>query len=129
MTKQTRPKIVLQNELRMGATDRLREVGDVVIDPRWENVAGADIIVPGPGKIEAAFMDRVGPSLKMIAKPGIGVDNVDIPAATARQVLVTNTPDAPTESTAEHAVALLMAVAKRVVVGDMFLRTDRSIPR
>src|SRR5690349_20598763 len=123
MAMQTRPKIVLQNELRMGATDRLREVGEVIIDPRWEKIAGADIIIPGPGKIDAALLDRAGASLKMIAKPGIGVDNVDIPAATARQILVTNTPDAPTESTAEHAVALLMAVAKRVVVGDMHLRT------
>lgn len=129
MAMQTRPKIVLQNELRMGATDRLREVGEVIIDPRWEKIAGADIIIPGPGQIDAALLDRAGASLKMIAKPGIGVDNVDIPAATARQILVTNTPDAPTESTAEHAVALLMAVAKRVVVGDMHLRTDRSIPR
>jgi D-3-phosphoglycerate dehydrogenase / 2-oxoglutarate reductase len=104
-------------------------VADVIIDPTWESVAGADVIVPGPGQVDAALLDRVGPSLKLVAKPGIGVDNVDIPAATARGVLVLNTPDAPTESTAEHAVALLMAVAKRVMVGDMFLRTDRTIPR
>ena len=129
MANQARPKIVMQVELRMGATDRLREVADVIIDPQWEAVAGADVLIPGPGKVDAAVIERSGPKLKLIAKPGIGVDNIDIPAATARQVLVINTPDAPTESTAEHAVALLMAVAKRVVVGDMQLRTDRSIPR
>jgi D-3-phosphoglycerate dehydrogenase / 2-oxoglutarate reductase len=129
MANSIRPKIVMQMELRMGATDRMREVADVIIDPTWESVAGADVIVPGPGQVDAALLDRVGPSLKLVAKPGIGVDNVDIPAATARGVLVLNTPDAPTESTAEHAVALLMAVAKRVMVGDMFLRTDRTIPR
>ncbi len=129
MANQARPKIVMQVELRMGATDRLREVADVIIDPQWEAVAGADVLVPGPGKVDAAMIERSGPNLKLIAKPGIGVDNIDIAAATARQVLVINTPDAPTESTAEHAVALLMAVAKRVVVGDMYLRTDRSIPR
>jgi D-3-phosphoglycerate dehydrogenase len=126
---QNRPKIVMQMELRMGATDRLREVAEVVIDPKLEAVAGAVVLVPGPGQIDGALMDRIGPSLKLIAKPGIGVDNVDIPAATARQVLVLNTPDAPTESTAEHAVALLMAVAKRVMVGDVYLRNDRTIPR
>ena len=129
MAKQTRPKIVMQMDLRMGATERLRAVAEVIIDPKLEAIAGADILVPGPGKIDAALMDRAGPSLKLIAKPGIGVDNVDIPAATARQVLVLNTPDAPSESTAEHAVALLMAVAKRIVVGDMQLRTDCTIPR
>lgn len=126
---QNRPKIVMQMELRMGATDRLREVAEVVIDPKLESVAGAVVLVPGPSKIDGALLDRIGPSLKLIAKPGIGVDNVDIPAATARQVLVLNTPDAPSESTAEHAVALLMAVAKRVMVGDVYLRNDRTIPR
>jgi D-3-phosphoglycerate dehydrogenase len=55
-------------------------------------------------------------------RPGIGVDNVDLVAATERGILVINTPDAPTESTAEHAVALLMAVAKRVVTGSRFLQ-------
>lgn len=129
MTDQNRPKIVMQMELRMGATDRLREVAEVVIDPTLENAAGADVLVPGGVKVDGELLDRLGPNLKLVAKPGIGVDNVDIPAATERKVLVTNTPDAPTESTAEHAVALLMAVAKRVMVGDMFLRNDRSIPR
>jgi phosphoglycerate dehydrogenase-like enzyme len=66
--------------------------------------------------------------LKVIARHGIGMNNVDIPAASARGILVVNTPDAPTESTAEHAVALIMALAKRVVAGDMSLR-GANIPR
>ncbi len=74
------------------------------------------------------FMDRVGPSLRAIVRPGIGVDNVDLAAATQRGIMVINTPDAPTESTAEHAVALLMAVAKRVVTGSRFMQTD-DFPR
>lgn len=122
-------KVVMQFELRMGAADRIREVADVTVDPTLENVAGADIIVAGGFKFDGAFMDRVGPSLKLIAKPGIGVDNIDIDAATERNIIVVHTPDAPTESTAEHAVALLMAVAKRVMVGDMYLRGDSSIER
>ena len=75
-----------------------------------------------------AFMDRLGPSLRAIVRPGIGVDNVDLAAASERGILVINTPDAPTESTAEHAVALLMAVAKRVVTGSRFLQTN-DFPR
>jgi lactate dehydrogenase-like 2-hydroxyacid dehydrogenase len=70
-------------------------------------------------RADGAFMDRAGPRLRAIARPGIGVDNIDVDAAIARGILVANTPDAPTESTAEHAVALLMALAKRVVV-DVF---------
>lgn len=129
MANQIRPKVVMQMELRMGATDRIREVADVIIDPTFEAATGADVIVPGSIRVDAALLDRVGPNLKLVAKPGIGVDSVDIPACTGRRVLLVNTPDAPTESTAEHAVALLMAVAKRVMVGDMYLRSDRTIPR
>jgi phosphoglycerate dehydrogenase-like enzyme len=73
-------------------------------------------------------MDRAGASLQVIARHGIGVNNVDIPAASARGILVVNTPDAPTESTAEHTVALLLALAKRVVAGDMAMR-GTDIPR
>ena len=58
-------------------------------------------------------MDRVGPELLQIAKSGIGVDNIDLDAATSQGILVCNTPDAPSESTAEHAMALLMAVSGR----------------
>ena len=124
-------KVVMGFELGMGAADRIRQVADVTIDPKFENAAGADIIVLGgyPKRVDGAFMDQIGSNLKQLAKPGIGVDNVDIAAATERGILLTNTPDAPTESTAEHAVALLMACAKRVMVGDRQLREGRKLDR
>ena len=61
----------------------------------------------GPG------MDRA-PHLRVISRTGIGVDKIDLGAATARGVAVCNTPDAPTISTAEHAITLMLSVAKRV---------------
>lgn len=98
---------------------RLEAVAEVVIaEP--DRLPGADAVVPRSA--DSTFMDHVGPNLKLIARTGIGVDTIDLPAATARGILVTNTPDAPTESTAEHTVALLLAVAKRVTAGDMYLR-------
>jgi Phosphoglycerate dehydrogenase and related dehydrogenases len=71
-----------------------------------------------------AWMDAAGDALRAICRPGIGVDNIDIAAATKRGILVINTPDGPTESTAEHAVALLLALAKQVVASDRVLRTE-----
>jgi len=124
-----RPKVVMQFELRMGAADRLREVAEVIVDPNLDHLEGATVFIPGSAQCNAELMERAGPSLKMIARTGIGLDNVDIPAATEHNVLVVHTPDAPTESTAEHAVALLMAVAKRVMVGDMYLRGNKDIER
>jgi D-3-phosphoglycerate dehydrogenase len=87
----------------------------------------AGVILGVAPTADAAFMDQAGQSLKVIARHGIGVDNVDLAAATERGILVVNTPDAPTESTAEHAVALLLALAKQVVAGDRNLRGTANI--
>ena len=67
-------KVVMQNELSMGATDRIREMAEVVVDPELEQVSGADIVVAAGGPIDAEFMSRAGNRLKMVATPGIGVD-------------------------------------------------------
>jgi D-3-phosphoglycerate dehydrogenase len=107
---------------------RLEAVAEVITEGDAASLPGANVVVPGRDRADGEFMDRMGPNLKLIANPGIGLDTVDIPAATERGILVINTPDAPTESTAEHTVALLLAVAKRVIVGDMQLR-GADIPR
>ena len=93
------------------------------------DLPGVDGVILGVEPMaDGTFMDQAGDSLKVIARHGIGVDNVDLAAATARGILVVNTPDAPTESTAEHAVALLLALAKQVVAGDRNLRGTATIP-
>jgi len=85
--------------------------------PPYAELAPAQAIVAGPRLYDAAMMDAA-PRLRIIARVGIGVDTVDIPAATARGIVVCNTPDAPTDSTAEHTVAMLLALAKRLKEGD-----------
>jgi D-3-phosphoglycerate dehydrogenase len=69
------------------------------------------------------------PALRLIARTGIGLDNVDLAAATARGIVVTNTPDGPTESTAEHTVAMLLALAKRLKQGNDNLAAGQWGPR
>ena len=75
-------------------------------------------------RYDAAVMDAC-PQLKLIARTGIGVDNVDLEAATERGIVVTNTPDGPTESTAEHTVAMLLGLAKRIKQGGAHLAEGR----
>jgi len=60
--------------------------------------------------------------LRLITRAGIGVDNVDLAAASRRGVIVTNVPDATTTTTAEHAIALLLALARRIPAADRHLR-------
>ena len=124
-----KPKVWMAWKFPPEVMARLEEVAEVISDGDMDKISGSTVIVPGRPRVTGELLDMVGPSLKLIARAGIGVDTVDIPAATERGILIINTPDAPTESTAEHAVALLMAVAKRVIVGDMFLRGASDIER
>ncbi|HMG48665.1 MAG TPA: phosphoglycerate dehydrogenase [Allosphingosinicella sp.] len=68
-------------------------------------------------KVDADLLDAA-PNLKVIGRAGIGVDNVDIPAATARGVVVMNTPFGNSITTAEHAVALMFALARELPAAD-----------
>lgn len=67
----------------------------------------------------------VAPRLKVISNFGVGVDNVDLPLATERGILVCNTPGVLVETTADHAFALLLAVARRLPEGQRHVRADR----
>ncbi|HKV57797.1 MAG TPA: hydroxyacid dehydrogenase [Ktedonobacteraceae bacterium] len=91
--------------------------------------ANADVImVAGETFVTGDAMDRIGPRLRVIARPGIGVDRIDLDAATQRGIMVVNTPDGPTESTAEHAIALLLNLCKRVTATDNILRSGHPFP-
>jgi D-3-phosphoglycerate dehydrogenase / 2-oxoglutarate reductase len=95
----------------------------------YAEAATADaILLRGTTMMTGEEMDRIGPRLRIIARIGIGVDRIDLAAATQRGILVVNTPDGPTESTAEHAIALLLNLCKQVMVGDRILRLQRSFP-
>ncbi len=91
--------------------------------------ANADvIIVSGATFVTGDMMDRTGPRLRVIARPGIGVDRIDLDAATQRGIMVINSPDGPTESTAEHTIALLLNLCKHVTLTDDILRSGHPFP-
>ncbi|MBN1458698.1 MAG: D-glycerate dehydrogenase [Armatimonadetes bacterium] len=66
-----------------------------------------------------------GPKLRVISNYAVGYDNIDVPAATARNIMVCNTPGVLTETTADLAWALLMAAARRIVAADGHLRSGK----
>jgi len=75
-------------------------------------------------KVDAALLDRV-PKLRVVSNVAVGYDNIDVPACTARGVVVTNTPDVLTEATADLAWALLLAAARRIPEADRFARSGK----
>ena len=81
------------------------------------------IIVSVQFQITSEVMD-CAPSLHVIARPGIGVDNVDLKAATARGICVVNTPDAPTEPVAEKVIGWMIALAHRLSDADRVAREN-----
>jgi glyoxylate reductase len=76
-------------------------------------------------KIDGELLDATGPSLKIVANMAVGFDNIDVAAVTARGVMATNTPGVLTEATADHAWALLFAVARRIPESEKFLRAGK----
>ncbi len=86
--------------------------------------AGVDGLVTTPrDRVDAGLLDRARP--RVVANFAVGYDNVDLQAATARGVVVTNTPDVLTRATAELTIALILALLRRVAEGDRLVRSGR----
>jgi D-3-phosphoglycerate dehydrogenase len=112
----------------------LEPLAELIVNPMkdtsdwYEAASSYDVMIVGQQYFTGEVMDKIGSRLRAIGRSGIGVDRIDIEAATARGIMVTNTPDGPTESTAEHAVALMLNLTKQVAVSDRILRSGQGFP-
>lgn len=107
-------------EIRTANND---QVGALSRDELLRFVRGATIIVTWVSeKVDAAVLDAAGPSLKAVCNFAVGTDNIDLAACRDRRIVVTNTPNAVTEGTADLAWALILAVARRLLPADRFAR-------
>ncbi|MGB6247110.1 phosphoglycerate dehydrogenase [Gordonia sp. (in: high G+C Gram-positive bacteria)] len=128
MTETGRPVVLIADKLAPSTVEALGS--DVEV--RWvdgpdrpkllEAVVGADaLLVRSATTVDADVLDA-GKNLKIIARAGVGLDNVDVPAATERGVMVVNAPTSNIHSAAEHAIALLMSTARQVPAADATLK-------
>jgi len=100
------------------------QVAEGSVEDLKEKLKGAYGILLGTWiKFTAELMD-ISPDLKVISRTGVGVDNVDIDAATSRGIMVLNTPTANAISVAEHAVSLILALSKQLIFLDSSIRQD-----
>ena len=76
-------------------------------------------------KIDAELLDAAGPQLKIVANMAVGYDNIDLEACAAKGVLVANTPGVLTDAVAEHTIALMMSICRRVPESDRFTRSGK----
>lgn len=87
-----------------------------------EEARGATILAPTYiDRVDGALLDAL-PTVRLVASYGVGTNHLDLDACRARKVLVTNTPGVLTDATADHAMALLLAAARRVAEGDRVVR-------
>ncbi len=129
-----KPVVFITRPIPQAGIDLIKKYATVVlrktdtIISRKELLAGvakADIIVPILTDAIDAEVMQAAPNLKLIANYGAGYNNVDVAAATARNIRVTNTPDVLTDTTAELTVALMLAVARRIVETDVIMRAGQ----
>jgi D-3-phosphoglycerate dehydrogenase len=110
-------KVLIREKIADAGVDLLREKFDVEVDessPLEEIIGGYDaIVIRSASKLTADLIAR-GTRLKVIGRAGVGVDNVDVDAATRQGIVVANAPESNVVSAAEHAVGLLLALARNI---------------
>ena len=127
----TRPAILISRAVFPEVIERLREYFDVetndtdLVWPQAEftqRLKGkAGVFMTGTGSIDAALLAAC-PELRAVCSMAVGYNNIDVPACTGRKVLVSNSPDVLTETTADFGFALMMATARRITESEHFLR-------
>jgi glyoxylate reductase len=108
-------------DARINPDDRVLTRGELL-----DYVRGCDgVVCLLTDPIDAEVLDAAGPQCRIFANYAVGYNNIDVAAATARGIMVTNTPGVLTDATADHAWALLFSVARRIVEGDAFMRAGK----
>jgi D-3-phosphoglycerate dehydrogenase len=128
--QQQQQRILVADKLAEEGLDYLKQTGatfDTKIGLKEDELAATvgeydALIVRSGAKVTAKVLEKPG-KLKAIARAGVGVDNIDLEAATAKGILVLNTAEASTLSTAEHALALMMSLARKIPAANQSLRS------
>jgi D-3-phosphoglycerate dehydrogenase len=127
------PKILIADSISQRGIDELSREGglDITIKPGLSETELIEIIpqfsaivVRSQTKVTADIL-KAGKSLRVVGRAGVGVDNVDVEAATRRGIVVLNAPGGNTVSTAEHAFSLLLSVARKIPQADATLRAGK----
>ena len=128
-----RPKIFITRLLPEECIKSLRESAEVHVwqegrymsrDEQFDHIADCEGVLVFPeNRVDGEFLDACG-GLRVVSNFGVGYDNIDVEACTSRGVLVGNTPDVLSETTADLAFALIMATARKVVELARYVRKD-----
>jgi glyoxylate reductase len=117
-----RPRVHVTGRVPAAVEGALREDFELVDSPE-----GADgILALLTTAVDNAYLERAGAGLRVVANYAVGVNNIDLEAARARGIVIANTPDVLTRTTAELAITLTLSLLRRVTEGDRFIRGRRE---
>jgi glyoxylate reductase len=131
VTGRSRPRIVVTRVLPGQAVQRLRAAGDVLLHEEDRAPTRQELLshVKDADALLCLITERIddevfdaAPRLRIVSNYAVGVNNIDISAATRRRILVTNTPNVLTETTADFTWALILAVCRRLGEGERLVR-------
>ena len=130
-----KPAIFVTRKLPPAAMALLEESSQMECNPHNRVLSREELLDAVRGKdgilslltdtMDGEVMDSAGKSLKMIANYAVGFNNIDVSAATKRKIAVSNTPGVLTDTTADLAMALILAVARRIVESDVYTRAGK----
>jgi len=128
-----KPRVVVTRKLPEAIETRMMELFETLLNDSdtpmtkaalIEAVKTAEILVPTvTDRIDSSILAHANPELRLIANYGTGIDHIDVEAAYARGITVTNTPGVLTEDTADMSMALILAVSRRLVEGERVARS------
>jgi D-3-phosphoglycerate dehydrogenase len=123
-----RPRVLVREPIAEAGIDLLRERFDVDVDPNGdlaERIADYEgIVIRSATKLDADVIGRAH-RLKVIGRAGVGVDNVDVDAATRRGIVVANAPESTVVSAAEHTIGLILALSRNIAQAHASLKEGR----
>ncbi|MFQ5996440.1 MAG: hydroxyacid dehydrogenase [Dehalococcoidales bacterium] len=126
----TGEKVIVTEPIYEDGLAILRKGAEVIYLPElpgqtlWGVIKEAQGVAVRVSKITADLLAQAD-NLKIIAKHGVGYDNIDVEAATQRHIVVVNTPEANAESVAEHNLGLMLSISKNITTTDRVLRQNR----
>jgi glyoxylate reductase len=133
-----KPRVLVTRQLPPAVMELLHDSFELTVNPHDGPMPRQELLEALPGKegllsllvdrIDGELLDTAGESLRIVANYAVGYNNIDLEAATSRGVAVSNTPDVLTDTTADLALGLMLAVARRMVEADALTRPQGRFP-
>ena len=124
-------KVLIADAINEKGIENLKEVADVVVDTDITPEELADtiheyngIIVRSRTKVTADIIEKAD-NLQIIARAGVGVDNIDLNAATEKGIMVVNSPESTSVTVAEHTMGLILSMARKISIADKSVKEGK----